>query len=34
LARVIHVLLQTDGSWLLGCAFMNPLSDEDLKALL
>jgi len=34
LARVIHVLLQTDGSWLLGCAFTNPLSQDDLKALL
>ena len=34
LARVIHVLLQNDGSWLLGCAFTNPLSESDLKALL
>lgn len=34
LARVIHVLLQNDGSWLLGCAFTSPLNDEDLKALL
>ena len=32
-ARVIHVMLQNDGSWLLGCAFTNPLSEEDLKAL-
>jgi hypothetical protein len=34
LARVVHVSLQDDGSWLLGCAFKNPLSEEDLKALL
>ncbi len=34
LARVIHVLLQNDGSWLLGCSFTNPLSESDLKALL
>ena len=34
LARVAHVSLQDDGSWLLGCAFTNPLSEEDLKALL
>jgi len=33
LARVIHVTLQNDGSWLLGCAFTNPLSEDDLKAL-
>jgi len=32
-ARVMHVTLQNDGSWLLGCAFTNPLSEEDLKAL-
>ena len=34
LARVIHVMLQDDGSWLLGCAFTNPLSEDDLQALL
>jgi hypothetical protein len=34
LARVIHVLLQNDGSWLLGCAFTNSLNEDDLKALL
>jgi hypothetical protein len=32
-ARVIHVMLQNDGIWLLGCAFTNPLSEEDLKVL-
>ncbi len=34
LARVIHVTLQDDGSWLLGCAFENRPSEENLKALL
>lgn len=34
LARVIHVMLQNDGSWLLGCSFTSPLSDDDLQALL
>jgi hypothetical protein len=33
-ARVVHARLQDDGSWILGCAFANPLSEEDLKALL
>ena len=34
MARVVHVMLQNDGSWLLGCAFNSPLGEEDLKALL
>ena len=34
LARVVHVKVQSDGSWLLGCAFTKPLSDDDLKKLL
>ena len=34
LARVVRVTFQSDGIWLLGCAFTNPLSEEDLKALL
>lgn len=34
LARVVHLTLQEDGSWLLGCAFTNPLREEDLKTLL
>ena len=33
-ARVMHVTLQNDGSWLLGCAFTNPLGEDDLKAVL
>jgi hypothetical protein len=32
-ARVAHVSLQSDGGWLLGCAFTNPLNEEDIKAL-
>jgi hypothetical protein len=34
LARVVHVKLQSDGGWLLGCAFTKPLSEDDLKMLL
>jgi hypothetical protein len=34
LARVVHVCVQSDGSWLLGCAFTKPLSEEDLQRLL
>jgi hypothetical protein len=34
LARVAHVSMQPDGSWLLGCAFTKLLNEEDLKALL
>jgi hypothetical protein len=33
-ARVIHATLQDDNSWILGCAFANPLSEDNLKALL
>lgn len=34
LARVAHVATQTDGSWLLGCSFKTPLTEEELQALL
>lgn len=34
LARVIHVKPQPDGGWMLGCAFVSPLSDEELRSLL
>jgi hypothetical protein len=34
LARVVHAKVQSDGSWLLGCAFTKPLSEEDLQTLL
>jgi hypothetical protein len=34
LARVMRVTFQDDGSWLLGCAFKNQLSEDDLKAIL
>jgi PilZ domain len=34
LARVAHISIQPDGTWLLGCAFTKLLTEEDLKALL
>jgi hypothetical protein len=33
-ARVMHVTPQPDGHWLLGCAFTNKISAEDLQAML
>ena len=33
LVRVVHVADQSDGTWLLGCEFVKPLSDAELKAL-
>jgi hypothetical protein len=33
-ARVAHVSNQADGSWLHGCSFTKPISEEDLKELL
>jgi hypothetical protein len=33
-ARVAHATLQSDGSWLLGCAFARPLSNDELDAML
>jgi hypothetical protein len=33
-ARVAHATRQHDGSWMLGCAFGNPLSADELEALL
>lgn len=34
LARVAHVSQQADGLWLIGCAFANKLTEEDVTALL
>jgi hypothetical protein len=34
LARVVHVHGQEDGGWVLGCAFVSRLGDEELNALL
>lgn len=34
LAKVIHTTSQPGGYWLLGCAFVSELSDEELEALL
>jgi hypothetical protein len=33
-ARVAHATLQPDDKWLIGCAFMSPLHDEELQELL
>jgi hypothetical protein len=32
--RVIHTTPHPDGGWVLGCEFVSPLSEEDLKVLL
>jgi PilZ domain len=32
--RVVRVTAQPDGNWLIGCAFTNPISPEDLQAML
>jgi hypothetical protein len=34
LAKVVRVNPQPDGSWLLGCAFVSELGDDELEALL
>jgi hypothetical protein len=34
LLRVVHVQDQSDGTWLVGCEFANPLSEGELAALL
>jgi hypothetical protein len=34
LARVIHVTPQPFGQWLLGCAFLGEISDQELQAFL
>jgi hypothetical protein len=33
-ARVIHVTLQTDRNWLVGCAFLTGLDDDELRRVL
>ena len=33
-ARVLHVTPHADGLWMAGCEFLNPLSEEELDALL
>jgi hypothetical protein len=32
--RVAHVTHLDDGDWLIGCQFVGPLSDDDVKAVL
>ena len=34
LARVVHVAPQKDASWILGCKFFSPLSDDELQGLV
>jgi hypothetical protein len=34
LAKVVHVTREDAGSWLMGCAFRSPLSEEEIQALL
>jgi hypothetical protein len=34
IARVIHATPQESGDWIVGCEFINPLSDEDLKDMV
>jgi hypothetical protein len=34
LARVVHATALPDGRWVLGCAFVSELSDDELRALL
>jgi hypothetical protein len=33
MVKVVHVADQSDGTWLLGCEFVKPLNDAELKAL-
>ena len=33
-ARVVYVLNQNNGSWLVGCSFAKPLGDQEYQALL
>ncbi len=32
--RVVHMTPHPEGGWIMGCAFVNPLTEEELKALL
>jgi hypothetical protein len=34
LARVVHVTRLPDGRWLHGCAFINPIGDDEIRRLL
>jgi PilZ domain len=33
LVKVVHVTDQSDGTWLLGCEFVQPLSETDLETV-
>ena len=32
--RVVHMTPHPEGGWIMGCAFVTPLNEEELKALL
>jgi hypothetical protein len=32
--RVVHMTPHPEGGWVLGCEFVHPLTEEDVKALL
>jgi hypothetical protein len=32
--RVVHMTPHPEGGWIMGCAFVKPLTEEELKALL
>lgn len=32
--RVVHATPHLDGGWVLGCEFVNPLTEQDLRSLL
>ncbi len=34
LVRVAHVTDRADGTWMIGCEFAEPLSDDDLRGLV
>lgn len=33
LARVVHATTRSEGGWLIGCALLNPLTDDEVQAL-
>jgi hypothetical protein len=33
LARVVHATARPEGGWLIGCALLNPLTDDEVQAL-
>lgn len=33
-ARVVHTVEQSDGTWFVGCSFLRPMSEHELKSWL